>query len=155
MQIRKPDGMAHAIELCRRVELAHCFAFDPTLVRGEKAHLSFSQGVHVSFCARQSGIGFEWPPKLVSRQRLLLFREALIYLSYSGLKGDGLMDLWMLGFLRCNAERIARSPSIHLSNNPVCKMVVPAGNAPASSGYQPGALLLSYRTEIGSSGAPW
>jgi hypothetical protein len=30
-------------------------------------------------------------------------------------------------------------------------MVVPAGNAPASSGYQPGALLLSYMTEIGSS----
>jgi hypothetical protein len=27
------------------------------------------------------------------------------------------------------------------------EMVVPAGNAPASSGYQPGALLLSYRTE--------
>ena len=26
------------------------------------------------------------------------------------------------------------------------KMVVPAGNAPASSGYQPGALLLSYET---------
>ena len=26
------------------------------------------------------------------------------------------------------------------------EMVVPAGNAPASSGYQPGALLLSYRT---------
>jgi hypothetical protein len=26
------------------------------------------------------------------------------------------------------------------------KMVVPAGNAPASSGYRPGALLLSYRT---------
>ena len=26
------------------------------------------------------------------------------------------------------------------------KMVVPAGNAPASPGYQPGALLLSYRT---------
>ena len=25
-------------------------------------------------------------------------------------------------------------------------VVVPAGNAPASSGYQPGALLLSYRT---------
>ena len=35
------------------------------------------------------------------------------------------------------------------------EMVVPAGNAPASPGYQPGALLLSYRTEIGSSGAPW
>ena len=26
------------------------------------------------------------------------------------------------------------------------EMVVPAGNAPASPGYQPGALLLSYRT---------
>ena len=26
------------------------------------------------------------------------------------------------------------------------EMFVPAGNAPASSGYQPGALLLSYRT---------
>ncbi len=26
------------------------------------------------------------------------------------------------------------------------EMVVPAGNAPAPSGYQPGALLLSYRT---------
>ena len=26
------------------------------------------------------------------------------------------------------------------------EMVVPAGNAPASSGYRPGALLLSYRT---------
>jgi hypothetical protein len=35
------------------------------------------------------------------------------------------------------------------------EMVVPAGYAPASSGYQLGALLLSYRTEIGSSGAPW
>ena len=28
------------------------------------------------------------------------------------------------------------------------EMVVPAGNAPASSGYQPGALLLSYGTGI-------
>ena len=27
-------------------------------------------------------------------------------------------------------------------------MVVPAGNAPASSGYQPGALLLSYGTVV-------
>jgi hypothetical protein len=26
------------------------------------------------------------------------------------------------------------------------RLVVPAGNAPASSGYQPGALLLSYET---------
>ena len=28
--------------------------------------------------------GQKWSPRLVSRQRLLLFREALIYLSYSG-----------------------------------------------------------------------
>ena len=54
--------------------------------------------------------GQKWSPRLVSRQRLLVFSEALICLSYSG------------------------------------EMVVPAGNAPASSGYQPGALLLSYRT---------
>src|SRR4051812_10712356 len=50
-----------------------------------------------------------WSPRLVSRQRLLGFSEALICLSYLG-------------------------------------MVVPAGNAPASSGYRPGALLLSYGT---------
>ena len=54
--------------------------------------------------------GQKWSPRLVSRQRLLVFSEALICLSYSG------------------------------------DMVVPAGNAPASSGYQPGALLLSYET---------
>ena len=54
--------------------------------------------------------GQKWSPRLVSRQRLLVFSEALICLSYSG------------------------------------GMVVPAGNAPASSGYQPGALLLSYET---------
>src|SRR5438128_1809169 len=35
------------------------------------------------------------------------------------------------------------------------KLVVPAGNAPASSGYQPGALLLSYRTKIEPEGALW
>src|SRR6266446_2460391 len=62
-----------------------------------------------AFCILHSA--FRWSPRLVSRQRLLLFREELICLSYSG------MD-----------------------------MVVPAGNAPASSGYQPGALLLSYET---------
>ena len=28
------------------------------------------------------------------------------------------------------------------------KLVVPRGNAPRSSGYQPGALLLSYRTVV-------
>jgi hypothetical protein len=33
-----------------------------------------------------AGFGFlvKWSPRLVSRQRLLLFREALICLSYSG-----------------------------------------------------------------------
>src|SRR6266852_4636895 len=35
----------------------------------------------------------------------------------------------------------------------LAEMVVPAGNAPASSGYQPGALLLSYRTAC--AGPPW
>src|SRR5690349_20109561 len=63
----------------------------------------------------------KWSPRLVSRQRLLVFSEALICLSYSG----GLLAEPKLG------ER---------------RMVVPAGNAPASSGYQPGALLLSYET---------
>lgn len=70
--------------------------------------------------ARQSGIVVVvavWSPRLVSRQRLLLFREALICLSYLG----------------------ARSP--------FGELVVLAGNAPASSGYQPGALLLSYGAE--------
>ena len=51
--------------------------------------------------------GHDWSPGLVARQRLLLFREALICLSYPG------------------------------------KVVVPHGNAPWSSGYRPGALLLS------------
>ena len=57
------------------------------------------------------------PPRLVSRQRLLLFREALICLSYSG----------------CLRTAI---------------LVVPRGDAPRSSGYQPGALLLSYGTVV-------
>ena len=65
--------------------------------------------------------GQKWSPRLVSRQRLLVFSEALICLSYSG------------GWL---AEQ-------KLSER---RLVVPAGNAPASSGYQPGALLLSYET---------
>ena len=60
--------------------------------------------------------GQKWLPRLVSRQRLLVFSEALICLSYSG------------------------------------ELVVPAGNAPASSGYQPGALLLSYETRLESGG---
>ena len=63
----------------------------------------------------------DWPPRLVSRQRLLVFSEALICLSYSG--------------------KLARR-----AEAPRAKLVVPAGNAPTSSGYQPGALLLSYET---------
>src|SRR6185369_9449773 len=58
--------------------------------------------------------GQKWSPRLVSRQRLLVFSEALICLSYSG--------KWL-------AEP-------KLSER---RLVVPAGNAPASSGYQPGA----------------
>ncbi len=87
---------------------------------------------------------FNWSPRLVSRQRLLLFREALICLSYSG---------------RLNEEGRTQNvePGRHKKSTSSCsaffllrsafKMVVPAGNAPASSGYQPGALLLSYRTK--------
>ena len=58
VQIRETDRQAHAFESCRRVELAHRFAFDPAIGRGEKAHLRFGQCVHASFLARQSGIGF-------------------------------------------------------------------------------------------------
>src|SRR3954468_21843873 len=67
-----------------------------------------SDDFHSALCTLH--FAFEWSPRLVARQRLLVFSEALICLSYSG------------------------------------EMVVPAGNAPASSGYQPGALLLSYET---------
>ena len=60
-------------------------------------------------------------PEVGIAQRLLVFSEALICLSYSG--------KWLV------------EPK--LSER---RLVVPAGNAPASSGYQPGALLLSYET---------
>src|SRR5438046_6585103 len=108
MQIREADCEPDAVKFCRGIELAYCFAFDTAFGRGEKAHRSFSQGGHVSFRARQSGIGelrmqnlrkalhhsafcilnsaFKWSPRLVSRQRLLGFSEALICLSYSGKK---------------------------------------------------------------------
>ena len=77
MQIRKTDCLAHSVEFCRSVELAHRFAFDPALGRGEKAHLSFSHGVHVSFCARQSGIDVGgWPPESELRRHLLGFSQA-------------------------------------------------------------------------------
>jgi len=69
MQIRETDRVPDTVQLCSGVELAHRFTLDPALGRGEKAHLSFSQSVHISFLsavaiakadrARQSGIGFE------------------------------------------------------------------------------------------------
>src|SRR6266849_4052459 len=78
----------------------------------------------VGFCLLPSAFFLQplkWSPRLVSRQRLLGFSEALICLSYSG--------KW-LAKPKLGERRLG----------------VPAGNAPASSGYQPGALLLSYRT---------
>ena len=65
--------------------------------------------------------GRKWSPRLVSRQRLLVFGEALICLSYPG--------NWLVE-LKLGEQRL----------------VVPRGNAPRSSAYQAGALLLSYRT---------
>ena len=54
----------------------------------------------------------------------------------------------MVGLVgRTLCERLFTYPFIHQSINPAFGLVVPAGNAPASSGYQPGALLLSYRTK--------
>ena len=92
--------------------------------------MGFGQCVHVSFRARQSGIGVsvgevvrnsafrtphvKWSPRLVSRQRLLLFREALICLSYSG--------KWSSRAVTLRRSLLA---------------------------YQPGALLLSYGTDNG------
>ena len=67
--------------------------------------------------------GRMWSPRLVSRQRLLVFSEALICLSYPGK-------------VACQAVAGER------------RLVVPRGNAPRSSGYQPGALLLNYETMV-------
>src|SRR5881397_3409570 len=50
----------------------------------------------------------------------------------------------LMGGTMC--ERPSIYPLIQRPINPVFRLVVPAGNAPASSGYQPGALLLSYET---------
>src|SRR6266704_2616624 len=57
----------------------------------------------------------EWSPRLVSHQRLLLFREALICLSYSGNAG---MECWSNGVMGRNC--IARLfPLLHQSNTPL------------------------------------
>ena len=89
------------------------------------------------------------------------------------------MDWWMIGLEVGVRERLLITPTIQRSITPyfgmvpevgsaptspplqgganlpqlLGGMVVPAGNAPASPGYRPGALLLSYRTEIESRGA--
>jgi hypothetical protein len=68
-------------------------------------------------------------PTVLADCQVLLFREALICLSYSGVLAHG----------------------YHFGRH---KLVVPAGNAPAASGYQPGALLLSYRTMVNCGFAP-
>ena len=104
VQIREADRQADSLKLCRGIELAERLAFDPAPGRGEKAHIGFSQCVHAflscpaardwGFSGRVGSVrnsafrtlhsAFKWSPRLVSRQRLLLFREALICLSYSG-----------------------------------------------------------------------
>ena len=43
---------------------------------------------------------FGWSPRLVSRQRLLLFREALICLSYSGKWSSRAVTLRVLSLIR-------------------------------------------------------
>ena len=55
MQVRETNGVPHAIKFCHGIELAHRFALNPAFGRGEKAHLSFSQCVHVSFEPAKAG----------------------------------------------------------------------------------------------------
>ena len=98
VQIREADSQAHTLQLGGCIQLAESLAFNPALGRSEKAHIGLSQSVHASFRAREADwaeVGLclltphsavKWSPRLVSRQRLLLFREALICLSYSGVR---------------------------------------------------------------------
>jgi hypothetical protein len=97
------------------------------------AHLS---ALTLWFCSSMTN---GWPPRLVSRQCLLLFREALICLSYLGwlrtatiTKCNRLLNLW----INWLAE-----PKLQEQ-----RLVVPRGNAPRSAAYRAAALLLSYRT---------
>lgn len=82
-----------------------------------------------------------WSPRLVSHQRLGFFRAALICLSYSGC-------LRTATNTRCNRMRDLRINWLIEPKLEERRLVVLAGNAPASSGYQPGALLLSYGTIV-------
>ena len=116
VQIRKTDCQAHPIEVRRSIELANRLAFDPALGRGEKAHIEF-QSVWSCFLSSPAkrDWGFsgrvasefriphsacKWSPRLVSRQRLLLFREALICLSYSGKWSSRAVTLRVLPLIR-------------------------------------------------------
>ena len=84
----------------------------------------------------------EWPPRLVSRQRLLGFSEALICLSYSGSAFVLRAMARLIGFAQIRIGLPSRSSK----RSEERRLVVPRGNAPRSSGYQPGALHLSYGT---------
>src|ERR1017187_30310 len=55
VQIRKAHRATDTVEFGRGIQLAHRFAFNPAFGRGEKAHLSFSQCVHVSFEPAKAG----------------------------------------------------------------------------------------------------
>jgi hypothetical protein len=60
MKIREADHEANVREFRHGMELAHRFTFDPAFGRGKKAHWSFCQCIHVSFCAHQSGVDYGW-----------------------------------------------------------------------------------------------
>ena len=68
----------------------------------------------------------------------------------SWIEGEALRQLYAISKLE--GMRLAVHSALCILHS-AFKMVVPAGNAPASPGYQPGALLLSYRTESESRGA--
>ena len=86
---------------------------------------------------------FKWSLRLVLRQRLLVFSEALICLSYSGVLAHG---------EHCPAKPKSKAglPSRSLGE----RLVVRRGNAPRSLAYQASALLLSYRT-VRADGNQW
>ena len=57
------------------------------------------------------------------------------------------MDIWTEEDTR-GSDALFSNPFIQKFNNPLLGLVVPRGNAPRSSGYQPDALLLSYGTVL-------
>src|SRR5882724_7913567 len=74
----------------------------------------FERGVHHSTAPTlHYSVVLVWSPRLVSRQRLLLFREALICLSYlrKWKWSDGVLECW--GVVSCN------TPALHCSITPI------------------------------------